>query len=223
MFRGEQHERVITGSTPVSGLGNFGRGTLGSLGEGNYKLIFKRPTLDLCKLRLCMIHAASLRSFTRLFARPKIPTLRYDTPTVLIPQRSALTRTPSLWRTCSFTSQPEASKDPNALHLACTVFHGSERKSINEQFSKSHLCSQHGLQPRDIRQIDSTVPNARATILAREQCILVNILKLRVLIKRDCVWLIHAGEEEFQDETGARERFINELQVSLPVRFFEAS
>lgn len=164
---------------------------------------------------------ASLR--TRILARSKTSTSCND---IAAYQSSILTRrepifacTAQLWRSRSLTTQaatsPAVSNDSDALHLDCTVFLGSEKQSINKRWSKSYLCQEHGLQPRDLRKIDSTVPNARATILAREQCILVNILKLRVLIKSDCVWLIHSGEAEFQDEAGAKDRFIDELQVSI--------
>jgi len=164
---------------------------------------------------------AALR--TRIIARSKIPTSCNDIPayqsSILI-RREPISAYPArLWRSRSLATQaatsPAVPSDSDALHLDCTVFQGSVKESVNKRWSKSYLCQEHGLQPRDLRKIDSTVPNARATILAREQCILVNILKLRVLIKSDCVWLIHSGEAEFQDEVGAKDRFVDELQVGF--------
>ncbi|EJD54666.1 cora-domain-containing protein [Auricularia subglabra TFB-10046 SS5] len=62
-------------------------------------------------------------------------------------------------------------------------------KTISGQFKKSELCAEHRLNPRDLRKIDSRVPNLVPTILARREAILVNILHIRALIKADTVIL----------------------------------
>ncbi|PVG00729.1 Mg2+ transporter protein cora-like protein [Serendipita vermifera] len=62
-------------------------------------------------------------------------------------------------------------------------------KTISGTFKKSDLCQEHRLNPRDLRKIDSRIPNLVPTILARKEAILANILHIRALIKADAVLL----------------------------------
>lgn len=81
-------------------------------------------------------------------------------------------------------------RQPTDLMLRCTVLDSEGNvKTISGQFKKSDMCTEHGLNPRDLRKIDSRVPNLVATILVREQAFLVNILHIRALVKADCVIL----------------------------------
>ena len=80
---------------------------------------------------------------------------------------------------------------PNIL-LRCTILDSKGSiKTISGLFKKSELCSHHGLQPRDLRKIDSRVPNLVPTILARRTGILVNILHIRAMVKSDAVSYTH--------------------------------
>ena len=78
---------------------------------------------------------------------------------------------------------------PNIL-LRCTILdsHGTI-KTISGLFRKNELCQHHGLEPRDLRKIDSRVPNLVPTILARRSGILINILHIRAMVKADAVLL----------------------------------
>ena len=81
---------------------------------------------------------------------------------------------------------------PNIL-LRCTILDSKGSiKTISGLFKKSELCSHHGLQPRDLRKIDSRVPNLVPTILARRTGILVNILHIRAMVKSDAVLLFES-------------------------------
>ncbi|KAB5591210.1 Mitochondrial inner membrane magnesium transporter mrs2 [Ceratobasidium theobromae] len=64
-------------------------------------------------------------------------------------------------------------RQPSDLMLRCTILdaHG------------------HVKSPRDLRKIDSRIPNLVPTILARKEAILVNILHIRALVKADAVIL----------------------------------
>ncbi|KAF8588206.1 Mg2+ transporter protein cora-like protein [Ramaria rubella] len=79
---------------------------------------------------------------------------------------------------------------PADLMLRCTILdvEGVVR-TISGQFKKSDLCVEHRLNPRDLRKIDSRIPNLVPTILARKEAILVNVLHIRALIKADAVIL----------------------------------
>ncbi|KAJ6608245.1 hypothetical protein B0H10DRAFT_2068749 [Mycena sp. CBHHK59/15] len=81
-------------------------------------------------------------------------------------------------------------RHPTDLMLRCTVLDAEGNvKTISGQFKKSDLCSEHRLNPRDLRKIDSRVPNLVPTILVRKEAILVNILHIRALVKADTVIL----------------------------------
>ncbi|EKM56971.1 uncharacterized protein PHACADRAFT_93070 [Phanerochaete carnosa HHB-10118-sp] len=62
-------------------------------------------------------------------------------------------------------------------------------KTISGQFKKLDLCSEHRLNPRDLRKIDSRIPNLVPTILVRKEAILVNMLHIRALVKADAAVL----------------------------------
>ncbi|KAL0958032.1 hypothetical protein HGRIS_000208 [Hohenbuehelia grisea] len=81
-------------------------------------------------------------------------------------------------------------RQPTDLMLRCTILDAEGNvKTISGQFKKSDLCAEHRLHPRDLRKIDSRVPNLVPTILVRKEAILVNILHIRALVKSDTVVL----------------------------------
>lgn len=81
-------------------------------------------------------------------------------------------------------------RQPTDLMLRCTVLDSEGNvKTISGQFKKSELCTEHRLNARDLRKIDSRVPNLVPTILVRKEAILVNILHIRALVKADAVVL----------------------------------
>ncbi|KAH9000946.1 Mg2+ transporter protein cora-like protein [Lactarius hatsudake] len=76
------------------------------------------------------------------------------------------------------------------LMLRCTVLDAEGNvKTISGQFKRSNLCAEHRLNPRDLRKIDSRIPNLVPTILPRREAILVNVLHIRALVKADAVVL----------------------------------
>ncbi|KAI0777341.1 Mg2+ transporter protein cora-like protein [Trametes elegans] len=81
-------------------------------------------------------------------------------------------------------------RQPTDLMLRCTILDAEGNvKTISGQFRKADLCTEHRLNPRDLRKIDSRVPNLVPTILVRKEAILVNILHIRALVKADTVVL----------------------------------
>ncbi|KDN43741.1 hypothetical protein RSAG8_05931, partial [Rhizoctonia solani AG-8 WAC10335] len=81
-------------------------------------------------------------------------------------------------------------RQPTDLMLRCTVLDAQGTvKSVSGQFTKSDLCAEHRLNPRDLRKIDSRIPNLVPTILTRKEAILINILHIRALVKADAVIL----------------------------------
>ncbi|KAG6816348.1 hypothetical protein H0H87_006764 [Tephrocybe sp. NHM501043] len=81
-------------------------------------------------------------------------------------------------------------RQPTDLMLRCTILDAEGNvKTISGHFKKSDLSSEHGLNPRDLRKIDSRVPNLVPTILVRKEAFLINILHIRALVKWDVVIL----------------------------------
>lgn len=76
------------------------------------------------------------------------------------------------------------------LKLRCTEFDANGSVTlVSGEFRKSELIAKYGLQPRDLRKIDSSVlPH----ILVRPSAILINLLHLRVLIQSDRVLVFDA-------------------------------
>ncbi|KAG1741539.1 cora-domain-containing protein [Suillus paluster] len=97
------------------------------------------------------------------------------------------------------------------LMLRCTILdHAGNIKNISGQFKRSDLCNEHRLnvrrimsaawdsgwtlaetlmKPRDLRKIDSRIPNLVPTILIRKGAVLINMLHIRALVKADTVVL----------------------------------
>ncbi|KAH8817662.1 Mg2+ transporter protein cora-like protein [Flagelloscypha sp. PMI_526] len=81
-------------------------------------------------------------------------------------------------------------RQPTELMLRCTILDAEGHvKTVSGQFVRSDLSCEHKLHARDLRKIDSRVPNLVPTILAREEGFLVNMLHVRALVKADTVIL----------------------------------
>ncbi|WFD24494.1 Inner membrane magnesium transporter MRS2 [Malassezia equina] len=101
---------------------------------------------------------------------------------------------------------------PNIL-LRCTILDSAGSiKTISGVFKKSELCSHHGLEPRDLRKIDSRVPNLVPTILARRSGILINILHIRAMVKSDAVLLFDSYSTA---DTHLHSAFVYNLEYNL--------
>lgn len=62
------------------------------------------------------------------------------------------------------------------------VFRSGQVTTAAAHLSKSELCAKYGIQPRDLRKLDSAVPTVVPTILSRKSCIILTMLHLRVVI-----------------------------------------
>ncbi|KAE8257222.1 hypothetical protein A4X13_0g2500 [Tilletia indica] len=109
-------------------------------------------------------------------------------------------------------SSPPTSSLAHELNLRCTVLTASGIKSVSGAFRKMDLCLEHGLEPRDLRKVDSRIPNLVPTILARKQAFLVNILHIRALIKSDTVFLF---DSYGSSDTTLHSAFVYNLEHNL--------
>lgn len=82
--------------------------------------------------------------------------------------------------------------------MRCTTLNASgDVTTTSGSFTKAAVCSKYGIQPRDLRKIDSRVPSVVPTILVRKSCILVTLLHLRVVITANEVTLFESvGTED---------------------------
>ncbi|KAK9709948.1 magnesium ion transporter [Basidiobolus ranarum] len=101
----------------------------------------------------------------------------------------------------------------NELKLKCTEFdHRGNVKITAGEFSKLELCTQHGLQARDLRKIDSNFVNQMPAILVRKEAILVHLAHIRALIKADAVVLFDSyGSSDSYNQS----IFVYDLQERL--------
>ncbi|WFD01296.1 Inner membrane magnesium transporter MRS2 [Malassezia yamatoensis] len=112
----------------------------------------------------------------------------------------------------TLSSSGQSQFSPNIL-LRCTILDSKGQvKSISGLFRKLDLCSHHGLEARDLRKIDSRVPNLVPTILARRSGILINILHIRAMIKSDAVLLF---DSYGTNDTSLNSAFIYNLGHNL--------
>ncbi|ORY77983.1 hypothetical protein BCR35DRAFT_332369 [Leucosporidium creatinivorum] len=86
----------------------------------------------------------------------------------------------------------------SGMEIRCTTL--DEKGSVTttaRQYSKLELCTRYGIQPRDLRKLDSGVPTVVPTILVRRSCIILTILHLRVVITAKEVTLFDSiGSED---------------------------
>lgn len=73
--------------------------------------------------------------------------------------------------------------------IRCTEIDSQGNVTSSHSMSKSEICAQNGLQPRDLRRIDSRISNVVPSILVRDEAIIFNVHNIRALIKADSVIL----------------------------------
>ncbi|KAJ7484315.1 cora-domain-containing protein [Mycena latifolia] len=106
-------------------------------------------------------------------------------------------------------------RQPTDLMLRCTVLDAEGNvKTTSGQFKKSDLCAEHRLNPRDLRKIDSRVPNLVPTILVRKEAILINILHIRALVKADKVILF----DTYGTDSRLHSAFLYHLEHNLKTK-----
>ncbi|POW07344.1 hypothetical protein PSHT_09992 [Puccinia striiformis] len=71
--------------------------------------------------------------------------------------------------------------------IRCIQIDRNARILPSRVMSKSEICAQNRLQPRDLRKIDSRISNVVPSILVRDEAIIFNVLNIRALIKADSI------------------------------------
>jgi hypothetical protein len=87
----------------------------------------------------------------------------------------------------------------SGLDVRCTTLDARGKvSSMVAHVPKDELCRRYGIQPRDLRKLDSAVPTSVPTILSRRNCIILTMLHLRVVIT--------AQEVTIFDSVGSEDR-----------------
>lgn len=74
---------------------------------------------------------------------------------------------------------------PSDSYISCTIFDETGKvKEISKKFPKTKFLTENGLFPRDLRKIDTSTVDVVPTIAVRPNCILVNLLYIKSIIKR---------------------------------------
>ncbi|BGP57615.1 hypothetical protein JCM8202_000520 [Rhodotorula sphaerocarpa] len=71
----------------------------------------------------------------------------------------------------------------SGLDVRCTTLDARGKvSSMVAHVPKEELCKRYGIQPRDLRKLDSAVPTSVPSVLSRRNCIILTMLHLRVVI-----------------------------------------
>lgn len=79
---------------------------------------------------------------------------------------------------------------PNDSFVSCSIFDISGNVvAVSRKFPKTKFLSENGLFPRDLRKIDSSAIDIIPTVAVRNNCILVNLLHIKAIVKSDLVMI----------------------------------
>ena len=124
-----------------------------------------------------------------------------------------------------FTSNPNHKLDlskfnqlkpvtPNDSYVSCTVFDKyGNNTAISKKYHKMQFLKDHNLFPRDLRKIDTSTIDVAPQIMVRPpSTILINLLHIKALIKKDKVMIFDTSTPEIATKLGL---FIYDLELKL--------
>lgn len=134
-----------------------------------------------------------------------------------------LSSRPPLWQslttsTAPATSFPDLAKvvkpiTPSDLFVSCTVFDvNGNVTAVSKHFPKMQFLKHHGLYPRDLRKIDTSAIDVIPSIVVRDNCILVNLLHIKALVRADTVMIFDTSDVNAAGRLGL---FVYDLESKL--------
>ena len=85
---------------------------------------------------------------------------------------------------------------PNDAFVSCTVFNSKGAvTAVSQKFPKWSFLREHELYPRDLRKIDTSSVDVIPTILVKKDCIVINMLYIKALICKDCVYVFDTANQ----------------------------
>ncbi|KAI5963448.1 MRS2 [Candida pseudojiufengensis] len=103
---------------------------------------------------------------------------------------------------------------PNDLYVSCTVFDSKGRiTAVSKKFPKVQFLKENHLFPRDLRKIDTSSIDVVPMIMIRpSNAILVNLLYIKAIIKKNSVMVFDTSNSEVASKLGV---FMYDLELKL--------
>ncbi|KAI5950872.1 MRS2 [Candida jiufengensis] len=103
---------------------------------------------------------------------------------------------------------------PNDLYVSCTVFDSKGRiTAVSKKFPKMQFLKENHLFPRDLRKIDTSSIDVVPMIMIRpSNAILVNLLYIKAIIKKNSVMVFDTSNSEVASKLGV---FMYDLELKL--------
>lgn len=100
--------------------------------------------------------------------------------------------------------------------ISCTIFDAQGNvAAVQRKFGKAEFLSENHLFPRDLRKIDSSNVDVAPIIAVRSDCILINLLHIKALIKSDEVMIFDTGGPGYGEKLSL---FMYDLESKLKTR-----
>lgn len=105
--------------------------------------------------------------------------------------------------------------------VSCSIFDKDGNvTAVSKKFSKSQFLADNKLFPRDLRKIDSSNVDVAPSIAVRHNCILVNMLHIKALIKSDQVMVFDVANQEYAQRLSL---FMYDLESKLKTKTVHVS
>lgn len=103
---------------------------------------------------------------------------------------------------------------PNDLYVSCTIFDsGGNITSVSKRYPKMKFLRDNHLFPRDFRKIDTSSIDVAPSIMVRSpNAILINLLHIKAIIKKDSVMVFDTSTPETVHKLGL---FMYDLEMKL--------
>ncbi|KAH3680216.1 hypothetical protein WICMUC_000481 [Wickerhamomyces mucosus] len=102
---------------------------------------------------------------------------------------------------------------PNDSYVSCTIFDSKGNVTeLSRHFPKMNFLREHGLYPRDLRKIDTSIIDIIPSIAVRENCILVNLLHIKALVEANKVLIFDTSDPLSASRLGL---FVYDLEAKL--------
>lgn len=156
-------------------------------------------------------------SIRSLFSSPiinKLTRLKSTTTTTGIHSPLLTKQKPLLAKPSTHTPTPlKTITTPNDSYVSCTIFDSRGNvTSLSRRFPRTQFLQEHGLYPRDLRKIDTSIIDIIPSIAVRENCILVNLLHIKALVEANKVLIFDTSDPVSSSRLGL---FVYDLEAKL--------
>ncbi|ODV82903.1 hypothetical protein CANARDRAFT_30472 [[Candida] arabinofermentans NRRL YB-2248] len=105
--------------------------------------------------------------------------------------------------------------------ISCTIFDANGNiTAVSKRFPKSKFLHENGLFPRDLRKIDASNVDVAPIIAVRSNCILVNMLYIKALVKKDSVLIFDSTNPIASSKLGL---FMYDLESKLKTKIIHGT